>query len=119
MNLQIRSERVQGTASQMANGIYYAYVRIFVEDDNPTTEPVSLDNIEYVIYKLHPSFKNRLRRSEKRESNFEIKIWTYGWFLISATIITKSGPPFEIRGRVQFDPTPEELKANGQKQFSW
>src|ERR1700730_7422258 len=67
------------------------YVRIYVEEDDPNTAPKSLANIQYVLYELHPSFKNRLRRSESANANFEIKIWTYGWFLISATVIPKSG----------------------------
>jgi hypothetical protein len=120
MPLRILSERVQDTASQKPDKIYYIYVRIFVKDDTPNAGPAGLDNIECVIYKLDPSFKkNRLRRSEKRDSNFEIKIWTYGWFSISATVIPKSGPPFEIYGYVQFDPTDEERDANGEDQFTF
>ena len=118
---RLRSERIgpsqeQSETSQGQKETYYIYVRIFLED---TSQGAELDNIDYVVYKLHPSFKNPLRRSDDRRSNFEIKIWTYGWFHISATIIPKQGLPMEIKGKVEFTPTPEEIATNGADEFRW
>jgi hypothetical protein len=112
-SLHIRSQRDKTVQPKKANELFYIYVRIFIEDDNPTAGPAALSNIQCVIYKLHSSFKDRMRRSESRASNFEIKIWTYGWFKMSATVIPVSGPPFEIYGQVDFPPTPEEKQSNG------
>lgn len=112
-DIQISSKRL-GPSSEKLNDICYIYVRIFLE-----AGPATLDNIDYVIYKLHPSFKDPVRRSDERGTNFEIKIWTYGWFYISATIMTKQGLPIQIQGKVEFPPTANEISANGPEQFQW
>ncbi len=67
-DIQIRSERLG--PSEKHNEKYYIYVRIFLEETRRGAGSLTLDDIDYVIYKLHPTFRNPLRRSDKRTANF-------------------------------------------------
>jgi hypothetical protein len=119
VGFQISSARVN-RPSVLEDGLRYIYVRIFLEGTTDGQDYVGLDDVDYVIYKLHPSFEDsRLQRSGNRSSNFEIKIWTYGWFKTSATVITKDGQAFEIGGKVEFTPTEDEIESNGKAEFQW
>jgi len=100
MNIyRIQCERVSGIPPKQFNpgGNKHHYVRIYIEAD-----PANLDKIELVKYTLHPSFKKPYRLSEDRSSNFDIKIWTYGYFDIKALLIMRDGGTTEISGYVKW-----------------
>ncbi len=61
-----------------------------------------LDKIKKVEYLLHPTFKQPLRYSEKRENGFGINFWTYGWFLIHAKIYFKDGTILEQNYNLEY-----------------
>ena len=67
-------------------GREHFHIGIWVEGSDQ-----ELDNIEKVVYKLHPSFRRRLRSSSNRKNEFSITIWTWGMFNIEATIHFKDG----------------------------
>ena len=52
---------------------------------------VVLDQIEWVEYRLHKSFKRRTRRAESRSNRFSITIWTWGQFDIEVTAHLRDG----------------------------
>lgn len=54
-----------------------------------------LDKVKRVEYILHPSFSNSNAISEDPTNDFEVWIWTWGGFLIKATVTTKNGQIFE------------------------
>ncbi len=45
-----------------------------------------LDEIDYVEYKLHPSFKRQTRKSKNRPNDFSVTFWTWGMFNIEVSI---------------------------------
>ena len=73
-------------------------VRIYLSSDGDS----DLDLIDSVQYELHPTFKNRIRVAPNRQSNFEIAIWTWGYFNIKAKLVMKDGPPQFIDGMVRW-----------------
>ena len=50
-----------------------------------------LDKVEKVKYLLHQTFRQPLRTSQNRKNKFSITFWTWGMFVIKATICYKSG----------------------------
>lgn len=80
------------------NGKYHYYVRIYI-----SAADSALDQIELVKYTLHPTFKDRVRVSASRQSNFDIRIWTYGYFGITATLFLKDGSNTDISGYVEWE----------------
>lgn len=47
---------------------------------------VDRDAVASVEYLLHPTFRNRTRRSANRSNDFSITFWAWGAFKIEATI---------------------------------
>ena len=72
-----------------------------------------LDKIAQVKYLLHPSFPNPVAVSEDPTNNFEAWIWSWGGFLIKATITTKSGQVFEKELDFSFKAKFEEAQRKG------
>ena len=66
------------------------------------TETDSLDDIQEVVYQLHKSFKVPERKASDRKSRFALKIWSYGFFDITATLTLNSGEKPTIHGRVEW-----------------
>ncbi|MGE3467257.1 MAG: pYEATS domain-containing protein [Pyrinomonadaceae bacterium] len=96
---QILTELVRGVPPKQftEGGRYYYYVRIYLEG-----LPSALETIDLVKYMLHPTFKVRTRISDDREHQFEIKIWTYGYFDTTATIVFRDGTTQAVRGYVEW-----------------
>lgn len=53
------------------------------------SEPDSLDNIEYVEYHLHPTFKNPVRRVYTKENGFPLNTSGWGVFEFQAKVVFK------------------------------
>lgn len=70
-------------------GLQYYRLRIALEAD----EPNLLDNVEKVIYHLHPTFKDPDRTVTDRGSNFEIGTAAWGDFNMTAEIFFRGGKP--------------------------
>jgi hypothetical protein len=102
MPITIKSERIKGSPVKIYTdgGKLYYNVVIYL---NGTNE--DLDDIVFVEYELHPTFKNRIKTSSDRDSNFSIEIWTYGFFNVKATIKTydKKAKPIVISGKVKWE----------------
>lgn len=45
-----------------------------------------LDAVDSVEYFLHPTFRNRIRKSANRKNDFSVTFWAWGAFSIEATI---------------------------------
>lgn len=92
------------------------YVRIYLALDPTlvfTQSPFySFDDVSLVKYELDPSYYDSIRSSSERGRDFEIKVWTYGYYPIKATIYFKMGKPVTIYGNVKFEVTDEERKKN-------
>lgn len=54
-----------------------------------------LDQIEYVDYRLHPTFPNQLRHETNRKKKFGIESAGWGEFMIGVEIVTRSGEHFK------------------------
>jgi transcription initiation factor IIF auxiliary subunit len=66
-----------------SKGKLYFRVRIFLEGPD-------LKKIDKVIYTLHPTFP-KPRREISNGRNFELTIWTWGFFNLSVEIFSKDG----------------------------
>lgn len=99
MTFEIKSELVPDVKGQRfrKGGRLYRNVRIYLEavDDD-------LDAIDSVQYELHPSFRQRIRVSENRAENFEIRIWTYGYFKIRAKLLMRDDSIKSAEGIVRW-----------------
>lgn len=78
-------------------GKHHYYVRIYLNGS-----AAALDQVLFVRYTLHPTFRNRYRIGKNRSTNFDVKIWTYGYFDIQANIIMKNGSTQDLRGYVRW-----------------
>ena len=101
----IRSELIETVAPKRfrKEGKLHFYVRISLEGSSE-----ALDRVELVKYSLHPTFVDPVRVSTSRQSNFDIRIWTYGYFDITASIILRDGFKNDIRGYIEWQ-VPEGL----------
>jgi transcription initiation factor IIF auxiliary subunit len=100
MEFKIKSElvpKVEGKRFR-EDGRLHRYVRIYLE----AVPPEALKEIESVQYELHPTFRERTRLSANSASQFDIKIWTYGYFNIRAKVFMKNGPPLDVAGFVRW-----------------
>ena len=81
------------------------HIRIWL--DGPEED---LDQVEYVVYVLHPTFRNRTRRAKNRDKKFEISIWTWGLFVIQTSIHFKNGQIKDIKYYLSYDLPPDSGK---------
>lgn len=68
------------------NGRKHFHLGVWVEASER-----ELDEIEFVEYELHPSFKRKNRNSRNRPNNFSVTFWTWGMFNIKVSIHLHSG----------------------------
>jgi len=99
-NYTIKTELINNVPPKrfVSGGKYHYYIRIYIDAEPETF----LDSIELVKYTLHPTFRNRQRVSENRTSNFDIKIWSYGYFDTKALLLFRDGNTQEISGYVSW-----------------
>lgn len=90
------------------------YIRIFIDIEKSTysSNIYQLQDVSFVQYELHPSYRQPIRISEDFEHNFELKVWTYGFYPIKATVYLKLGPPITLLGNVEFPVTDKEKEQN-------
>ncbi len=100
MSYKIISEAVVGKEPKRfrPKGRLHHNIEIYIHSEDQS----DLDNISLVQYKLHSSFKDNIRISEDRRSNFRISIWTYGYFRIQAKILFKDESVKKIQGFVKW-----------------
>ncbi len=72
------------------------------------TQP-ELDNVEKVIYHLHPTFKNPIVEKTNRSENFELRSSGWGTFVVLIEIRYQNGDIDTLRHRLEFEQ--EKLKA--------
>jgi transcription initiation factor IIF auxiliary subunit len=53
--------------------------------------PAELDDVDHVVYVLHPTFHNPVRVIRDRASNFRIKTSGWGTFTVYVNIIHRDG----------------------------
>lgn len=70
-----------------------------------------LNKVQKVEYLLHPTFSNPVAVSEDPTNDFEVWIWTWGGFPITATITTKTGQIFEKNYDFSFKTKFEEAQS--------
>ncbi len=67
----------------------YAYFRLRISLD--ADEPGMLDDVERVMYHLHPTFKDPDRTATDRRTNFEIQTAAWGEFNMTAEVFFRGG----------------------------
>jgi transcription initiation factor IIF auxiliary subunit len=70
-----------------ACGQEYYRLRIFMDAD----ESERLDDVAEVTYRLHPTFRDPIRKVTDRRSNFELRTAAWGEFNMTAEIRFKGG----------------------------
>jgi len=65
------------------------HFQIFLEITSETDS--KLDNIKKVEYILHPSFKDRIRSSFEKETNFKVEIKAWGTFVVKIRLFKTDG----------------------------
>jgi transcription initiation factor IIF auxiliary subunit len=63
--------------------------------------PEELDAVEYVEWKLHPTFPNPIRRVADRSTNFRLDTGGWGVFMIHAYAQRKDGTTEKLRHYLQ------------------
>lgn len=56
----------------------------------------SLDDIDYIEYELHPTFKDNIRTANDRDNGFPIEFWTWGEFEIVVMAYFLNGKEKEL-----------------------
>jgi len=100
MPYQIKSERVSGVDPKTfrEGGKRHYNVRIYID----ATGGDSLERVRSVTYELHPTFRQRIQVSEIMDTQFEIRIWTYGYFNAKATLRMRDDTLQEIQGFIKW-----------------
>ncbi len=100
MKLEIKSEVVPRSKAQRFKdgGRLHRNVRIFLVAE----DEADLDKIVSAEYELHPTFRERHRRSLDRFRNFEIRIWSYGYFKTKAVVRFEDGSTTTVQGFVRW-----------------
>lgn len=100
MALKIKSDIVPHSEPMRftEGGRLFRNVRIYLIADNKT----ELDKVKSVQYELHPTFRQRYHVATDRADNFEIRIWTYGFFNIKAQVSFNKGAPQTVTGFVHW-----------------
>ena len=63
-------------------GVVHYHIGVWLATSNDEER----DAVSRVKYQLHPTFRNRERRSENRSNDFSITFWAWGAFEIEATV---------------------------------
>ena len=100
MSYEVRSELVQGSTPKpfRDGGRLHYFVRIFLSADGGD----SLNEVKLVRYQLHKSFKDRYPTINDRKTEFEVRVWTYGFFHIFGDITLWDGSRRTAEGTVQW-----------------
>ena len=103
MAFKINSETVPRSEPKRftEGGRLFWNVKIYLTTDNKD----DLDSVESVQYELHPTFRQRYQVATDRAANFEVRIWTYGFFNIRAKISFTNGTIETISGFVRWRTT--------------
>ena len=91
------------------------FLRVYL-DINPALEHFeiyTMADVDLVRYQLHRSYKDPVRISNDFTTNFEIKIWAYGYYAIQAAVYPKIGPILTVNGFVRFSVTAEDNVLSG------
>ena len=62
-----------------------------------------LDQIDHVVYKLHPSFPEPVRTCKDRASKFRLETAGWGVFSIHAKVVTKDGKAFKLKHELELN----------------
>lgn len=100
MSYRIKSFQIPGTIPKqfIEGGRPHYNAGISLEADNPS----ELDAVDFVDYELHPTFKDRHLTGRNRSNNFEVRIWSWGFFNAKAKVVLKNGAPEMIEGMVRW-----------------
>ena len=74
----------------------FFHIRIYLQSSASGSDLLTYSDIDKVTYELHPTFKQRLRVSRDNEKQFEVRVWSYGFFKVNARVFTKWGQVFEL-----------------------
>jgi len=90
------------------------FIRIFIDyiDNSSMENKYLLEDISFVKYELDPSYRDSNRLAENPQNNFEIRVWTYGYYPIQATIFPKYGSSYILKGNVFFPVSAKEREEN-------
>jgi len=104
--MQIKVERVPDIKPKrlQAEGWLHYKVRVFLD----STDGPPMSDVDLVVYILDPSFEdNRFVVSADRSRRFQIEIWTYDFFDVTAKVLLKSstntGTYQTITGQVRWE----------------
>ena len=63
----------------------------------------NLGEIDHVIYTLHSTYKNPVRKIDDRQSKFKLKTEGWGTFMIYARVVSKSKEEYFCEHELQLD----------------
>lgn len=100
MKYRIECELVRGARPKRfrKGGRQHRNVRIYLAADGSA----EMDDVRWVRYELHPTFREPLRTSDSRSDDFEIRIWSYGYFKVQATVMLADGNTERASGFVKW-----------------
>ena len=77
------------------------------------TTPDSLDDIDFVEYELHPSFRSPIQRVRRQEGGFPLTTRGWGVFNLIARVVFKdeSRSPLMLEHLLRFELPPDQTTA--------
>jgi len=119
----LKTERIADVEPKLfKDGKYWNYyIRIYldVERDAVNQDIYDLSDVSFVRYQLHHSYKQPVRIAESKENNFQLLVWTYGFYQLKATVFLKLSSPLTVLGQVYFSVSEhdkEVIKRHSEKQ---
>ena len=95
---------LENTAKYVGSGSYEWKIFIVAEDS-------ILDQIDHVVYTLHPTYPNPIQKVRDRETEFAFKGKGWGEFNISAEVVFKNGKKIRLNHWLELKKKkPEEIK---------
>lgn len=105
MTLELKSALETDTQSRIKYAVFrpggreHFNLRIWLNGDSE-----ELGKVKRVDYELHSTFLERLRHSDDSNRNFAILIWTWGMFMITATVHFLDGTEEVLKYYLSYEP---------------
>lgn len=81
-------------------GYEHYHVGVWLEADSER----EMDRVAMVEYELHPTFRERLRTSANRANDFSITFWSWGTFVIRASLhLVDQSSPQIVEHQLEYD----------------
>lgn len=87
---------------QRPGGKKHFHISVYIDEP-----PTILDRIRMIEYRLHDSFKEPIRHNDNREKAFAEQFFTWGKFMVEASVLFVDGSIEKICFNLDYDLPPD------------